>query len=126
MNHEQWADSYWKAVADQEENTLRSFFAPEACILWHNTNERFTVEEFLRANCEYPGKWAGEVERAEQTGTLLITAVRVWSQDGTASFHAVSFFHLEQGLIQRLDEYWGDDGTPPQWRREKKIGRPIR
>lgn len=24
------------------------------------------------------------------------------------------------------DEYWGDDGLPPEWRRNSRIGRPIR
>ena len=52
---------------------MAAFFAPGAQVLWPNTNERFTAEEFIRANCEYPGAWEGEVERVEAMGPLLIT-----------------------------------------------------
>jgi len=27
--------------------------------------------------------------------------------------------------IKLLDEYWGDDGTAPQWRKDKHIGKSI-
>lgn len=125
MNAILWANAYWKAVAAQEEAALRAFFAPDAVIRWYNTNECFTVSEFLRANCEYPGDWAGAVERVEPTERGAVTAARVWTRDGGMSFHAVSFFTLEDGKIKALDEYWGDDGPAPQWRRELGIGTPI-
>ena len=54
-----------------------------------------------------------------------VTAVRVWPADRSASYHVVSFFILDHGLITALDEYWADDGEPPAWRREMRIGRPI-
>ncbi len=50
-------------------------------ITWPNTNERFSLEEFLRANCEYPGTWDGTVERIEQMGPCIITAVHVWARE---------------------------------------------
>ena len=31
----------------------------------------------------------------------------------------------DSGKIVRLDEYWGDDGPAPEWRRALGIGRPI-
>ena len=92
---------------------------------WHNTNEQFTVEEFIRANCEYPGQWDGEVERVVEQGGLVITATRVWAAGGGPSFHVVSFIQLREERIISVDEYWGDDGAPPQWRVEKQIGRAI-
>ena len=46
--------AFWRAVAAQERDPLRGFFAEGAEVLWPNTNERFSVEEYLRANCEYP------------------------------------------------------------------------
>jgi hypothetical protein len=51
--------------------------------------------------------------------------MRVYTRDGSASFHAASFFTLRDGLIASLDEYWGDDGPAPVWRREMGIGCPI-
>ena len=105
---------------------MRKFFAPGASVRWHNTNEAFSAEEFIEVNCEYPGAWDGEVERVERIGGLTVTAVRVFAADRGASFHVVSFFHVRDGKIVSIDEYWGDDGAPPQWRLDKKIGRTIK
>lgn len=32
---------------------------------------------------------------------------------------------LSEDKIVSVDEYWADDGDAPQWRKDKKIGRPI-
>jgi hypothetical protein len=115
---------YWAHIAAQNEDALKKYFQEDACIRWHNTNELFNVEEFLRANCDYPGSWNGEVERIELIGNVIITAARVWSKED--SFHVVSFFEMAEEKIKTLDEYWGDDGSVPQWRIDKNIGKPIR
>ena len=54
---------FWDAVLRQDADTIREYFHPDAWVNWHNTNEHFTVEEFIQANCEYPGEWDGEVEQ---------------------------------------------------------------
>lgn len=53
--------SFWEAALKQDAKRLREFFASDAYINWHCTNEHFTVEEYIRANCEYPGEWDGEI-----------------------------------------------------------------
>lgn len=116
---------FWKAVLSQNREALPSFFEAGARICWHNTNECFTVPEFVRANCDYPGQWDGEVERIEIQGDLMITVTCVHDRDRTTFFHAVSFFRIRNGKILSLDEYWGDDGQPPRWRQEMHIGSPI-
>ena len=45
---------FWADVARQDAAALREWFAPEAEVYWHCTDERFTAEEYIRANCEYP------------------------------------------------------------------------
>jgi len=102
---------------------LKNYFHEDACIRWHNTNEQFNVSEFLRANCDYPGNWYGEVERIEQTGNTVITVVHVWTQG--MSFHMTSFFEIIKDKIKALDEYWGNDGEIPRWRKDMHIGRPL-
>ena len=62
--------AFWSAVLQQDADAIRAYFYPNAWVNWHNTNEHFHVEEFIRANCEYPGEWDGEVER-------IVTAVHV-------------------------------------------------
>ena len=117
--------AYWEAALSQERAELRAFFAPNAVIRWHCTGEQFTADEFIRANCDYPGEWDGEIERIEETANGCVTAVRVWPRDRSAYYHVVSFFVLERGLITALDEYWADDGEAPAWRREMRIGKEI-
>lgn len=118
--------AYFHAVIEQDAEALRGFFRPDAVVRWHASNELFTVEEFIRANCEYPGQWAGELERVEAVEGGLITAAQVYAKDGCISCHVASFIRLEEGKIAALDEYWGDDGPAPQWRRDKRLGRPVR
>jgi len=117
---------YWQATLEQRAEEMRGFFHKDALVNWHNTNERFTLEEFLQANCEYPGRWDGEIERIEEKDDLIITVVRVFSQDRKQSFHVTSFIKTDKGKIVFIDEYWGDDGPAPQWRADKHIGTPIR
>ncbi|MDR7857892.1 MAG: nuclear transport factor 2 family protein [Tissierella sp.] len=126
MNRKQIILDFWQDVANQNASKLKNYFLPNATIYWHNANEQFLTEEYIRANCEYPGDWCGEVERIELVGNLGITVTRVWLSDNSASFHATSFFEFENDKIISLNEYWGDDGVAPQWRLDKEIGKPIK
>ena len=117
---------FWKAVLAQDAEAIRGYFQESACVNWHCTNEQFTVEEFIVANCEYPGEWEGEVERVEVIGDLYITAVRVYPRDRSLSFHVVSFIKTAEHKIVSMDEYWADDGKAPQWRLDKHLGTTIR
>lgn len=117
--------AYWQAALRQDEEAMRTYFHKEAQIRWHNTNEAFDVEEFIRANCEYPGAWDGVVERMEEIGNTMITVTHVFSQDHALSFHVTSFMEVVDDLIMCIDEYWGDDEEAPQWRQEKHIGKKI-
>lgn len=40
--------AFWNAVLRQDADEIREHFHPGAWVNWHNTNERFTVEEFIR------------------------------------------------------------------------------
>ncbi len=125
MNKMQRIKEFWKDVVSQDAASLKTFFTEDAIIRWHCTNEQFNAEEYIIANCEYPGTWRGEIERISDSANLVITATRVWSEEENVSFHVVSFFRMYNEKIIELDEYWGDDGEMPQWRREKRIGKPI-
>lgn len=123
--------AYFQDVVKQDAQKLKNYFAKDAKVLWHNTNECFTAEEFIRANCEYPGSWDGEIEILTSMQDGWILAARVWEKDlaqngKEVSFYVVSFVHMQGEKISRIDEYWGDDGKAPQWRLDKKIGTPIR
>lgn len=119
-------NEYWKVALAQDANKMKDYFNENAYINWHNTNEHFTVDEFIRANCEYPDSWDGEVERIEEIGDLIITATHVYAKNKPLSFHVVSFIKVTDDKISSIDEYWGDDGMPPQWRLDKHIGTTIK
>lgn len=116
---------FWKDVLEQNAEKLKGYFHEDAAIRWHCTNELFTVEEYIRVNCEYPGDWDGKTECIEEIENTVITVTKVYPVDKSCSFHVVSFFRLINGVIVEMDEYWGDDGYAPDWRRKMKVGRSI-
>ena len=118
--------AFWLDVLSQNRERLPSWFSEDAVIRWHCSNEQFTVAEYVRVNCDYPNDWTGKIERVEESGNTVILAGRVYPLDRSMSFHVVSFLRIENGKIVEMDEYWADDGEAPDWRREMKIGKPIR
>ena len=92
--------SFIKAVLAQDENTIRDFFHKDAYVNWHCSNEHFTVDEFIIANCEYPGDWDGTIERVEVIGDLFITATKVYPQDLQHCHPLAAEYHpgLSEGL----------------------------
>lgn len=116
---------FWRCVLEQDADGIREFFHTDGYVNWHCTNEHFTAAEFIRANCEYPGQWDGEIERIENIGDLIITVTHVYPKNRSSSFHVTSFFKIRGFKIASLDEYWADDGDAPEWRRHMHIGKPI-
>ncbi len=118
-------EKFWDVVLEQDADAIRTFFAPDAYVNWHNTNEHFSVEEFIRANCEYPGDWLGEIEKEIHADNMVITVTHVHNKDGL-SFHVSSFVQVKNDKIVAIDEHWGDDGEAPQWRQDLNIGSKIK
>ena len=118
-------EAFFKDIITQNQEKLPVYFNDNAIIRWHCSNEQFTVEDYVRANCEYPGKWQGKIERIERCDRLIILAARVISELGDISCHVTSFIRLENGRISEMDEYWADDQEAPLWRKEMGIGQKI-
>ena len=119
-------NAFWHDVLSKNREALPYYFYDDAVIRWWCSNEQFTVSEYIRANCDYPGEWDGELERIEECGNTLILAGHVFPEDKSTSFHVVSFIRLKNQKICELDEYWADDSDAPPWRKEMKIGKSIR
>lgn len=117
--------SYWNAVLIQDPDLMRVYFHKNAYINWHNTNEHFNVDEFIKVNCEYPGDWEGEIDRLETIDNLIITLTHVWTREKEVSFHVTSFIQIEDDKILSIDEYWSEDGNAPKWRKDLCIGTNI-
>ncbi|MCL2671639.1 MAG: nuclear transport factor 2 family protein [Clostridiales bacterium] len=125
MNHKQSVSELWNHIDRQNWDALPAYFTDSAVINWHNTNECFSVPEFVLANGAYPGKWRIAVEKLLSFDDTVISVVKATLQEGDVAFHAVSFFQFAGDKITLLDEYWGDDAAPPQWRAEMRIGKSI-
>lgn len=119
-------NTLWNDIINQNRDALPSYFCDDAVIRWHCTNEQFTVDEYIKVNCDYPGRWQGEIERIEESDSKIILVGRVQSFDKTVSCHVTSFIQLLNGKICKMDEYWADDGEVPNWRKELGIGKAIK
>ena len=123
---------FWSAVLEQDAERIKQYFHPDAYVNWHCTNERFTVDEFIKANCEYGGDgasvgaWDGKIEKIFTLDNKIITVTNVFPKDRSSSFHVTSIFEISENMISSVDEYWADDGEAPKWRRDMNIGRSIK
>ena len=118
-------NAFWQSVLAKDRDGLTDYFSEDAVIRWICSNEQFTVAEYIKANCDYPGEWDGNIERIEVSGDILILAGHVFPPDRSSSYHVVSFIKLKDDKICEMDEYWADDMEPPAWRTEMHIGKPI-
>jgi hypothetical protein len=106
---------FWQLFDAAEFEEAGDLISPNAIIRWWNTREEFkNKEKFIEANRIYPGRWRISIERLECFNNLVITVVNVAEKD--ISFYATSFFTLEEERIIRIDEYWGENTEPPEWR----------
>ena len=116
---------FLKSVVSQNEKEMRKFFHKTATIKWHNTNEKFTLDEYIKVNCEYPDEWESKIEKYEKVGNLVILVALISSKTKNISFYVTSFLKILDDKIIELDEYWGDNGVPPKWRIDMNIGSKI-
>ena len=113
-------ERFFRDVVEQNEQALYAYFTPDAQILWHCTNECFTAQEFIRANCEYPGSWEGEIERLEQLDGRYILVGRVFARDRSCSHHVVSFIQMREDRLEPLREQSEKAGRFLELSKEKK------
>ena len=106
----------WADMDTGNWSTLPSYFTSGAVIIWPNTGERFTPEEFRSVNAAYPGRWNITVERLEAGASSVVSVAEIRAKDGFKSFYVVSFFDFDGDSIATLTEYWSEDGAPPAWR----------
>lgn len=119
-------ETYWRSILNQDAKTMRNFFHEDARINWYNTNEQFTVDEFIEVNCLYPGTWSGKIEKVFELDNTLLSVVHIKSMENENSFYVTSFMRLKNDKIELLEEYWGENGEAPRWRLDRKIGKKMK
>ncbi len=90
-------------------------------ITWPNTEEVFTLDEFIAVNEDYPGEWEEEVLKCYETGDMIISETMVKGQE--VSFLAIGFFTIQGGKITALREYWTAVEAVPGMKRAGKADR---
>ena len=112
------------SVIKQRPDDMKSFFSEDATIRWYDSDEQFTLSEYIRANCEYPGNWDYRIDRTDKSHLGYTTAVQI--NNGELTFNVVSFITLNAGgKITLLEEYFSELGEIPQWRKDLKLGTRI-
>lgn len=119
---------FFNDVVNQNAEQLKEYFAANAVVRWHNSNEQFTASDYIIANCEYPNDWAGEVKQINflENNHDVVVVARIWAKDLSVSLHVTSFIKFENDKIIALDEYFSDDGDAPKWRADMHLSTPIK
>jgi hypothetical protein len=113
--------NFWDKMSNQKFDELSSYFKEDCFVYWPNTGEVFSVKEYIHVNKIYPGNWKIEIKRLEVCNEVIISVVKIYSDEENISLHATSFFTFENHKIARLDEYFGIDEEPPIWRKNKEL-----
>ena len=98
-------------------------FMDEDAIVWlPNTREVFRGRRnYVDFNKRYPGKWEITIDKIYSMDDIVISSVKVISEDRVNSFYCTAFFKIKDDLIKEITEYWGDNGEPPVWRVEEGL-----
>ena len=118
-------ENFLTVVVAQNADAMRTYLAPDAVVCWHETNEQFTAEEYIRANCEYPGAWTHSIKRTDSLPNGLVVVYLLSSCDEDLEFYVTAFIKLQDGKTTHLDEYYCHCSAAPQWRLDMNIGKPI-
>lgn len=115
---------FWALYQARRWAEAQALLAPHAECLWWATLERFRgAEAIVHVNAVYPEGWTIHLlDLQSLVDGRVLSLVRV-EQDGS-NFYAHSYFHVRDGLIQQIDEYWSDQQPAPAWRRDPQAPLP--
>ncbi len=117
---------FWALYQARRWADAQALLAPHAECLWWATQERFRGgEAIVHVNAVYPEGWTIHlIDLQTLMDGRVLSLVRV-EQDGS-NFYANSYFHVRDGLIQQIDEYWSDQQPAPAWRCDPQAPLPGR
>lgn len=108
----------WARFQAREWEAAGELLAEDVVVEWPQTRERIRGREnVLAVNRNYPEGWTIRVLRVLSEGDVAASEVAVDHVDH-GTFHAASFFEIQDARVVRGTEYWVDPPTehPPAWR----------
>lgn len=108
--------AWWQALQARDWARASALLRSDLQAQWWTSGERFDgAAGFIQAQSRYPEGWTIhliEVSALQDGRVVSVTRVDHPPQQ----FFATSFFHLEDGLVFAIDEYWATVEAPPSWR----------
>jgi ketosteroid isomerase-like protein len=108
---------FWALMQSNDFHSVGEVLSDDFVLEWPQSGERIRGREnFGRMNAEYPahGVWKFTINRILVDGDEAVSDVLV--TDGVQQARAISFFHVVDGKIQKLLEFWPDPFPAPNHR----------
>jgi hypothetical protein len=108
--------AWWQALQARDWTRATALLRSDLQVVWWSSGESFDGPAgFIEAQARYPEGWTIQlVEVSPLQDGRVVSVARV--DHPPQSFFATSFFHLEDGLVFAIDEYWATVEEPPAWR----------
>jgi len=108
--------AWWQALQARDWTRATALLRTDLQVVWWSSGESFDGPAgFIEAQARYPEGWTIQlVEVSPLQDGRVVSVARV--DHPPQSFFATSFFHLEDGLVFAIDEYWATVEAPPAWR----------
>jgi hypothetical protein len=111
------ARSYWNIINLANFEELRDLLDEQARIIYPNTREIFiSREKYIEFNKAYPGRWFIQIEKIASVSDGVVTVTKVTEPEARISFYTSTWFVINNGKIEEITEYWGENSDPPEWR----------
>ncbi|HPE70266.1 MAG TPA: nuclear transport factor 2 family protein [Thermotogota bacterium] len=120
MNNRQIVEAFWKAFDSQDWEGAKTLLSEDFRAVWPCSSETFDREGFIRVNETYPGNWRTLLQRYEDSTEGGVSVVHIFQQ-GEPGLYATSFYRFSGGKITRIEEYFSEEGEPPEWRKELRV-----
>lgn len=107
---------WWQALQARDWKRAQALLRSDLQVMWWASGERFDGPAgFVEVQARYPEGWSIQlIEVSPLQDGRVVSVVRV--DHPPRRYFATSFFHLEDGLIFAIDEYWATAEEPPAWR----------
>lgn len=113
---------FWELMSNAMFDSVGELIGKDANVWLPNTREVFRGrDKYITFNKKYPGRFIITLDKIFSKDDMVISAVKVETEDRSNSFYATSFFTIKSSLTCEITEYWGDNSEPPVWRFEEKL-----